>query len=58
MKRIPPARSFNALVERRVAKDPAFGEALPREGIDRRRRFGVVRLKARSEVLVFLPHMR
>jgi hypothetical protein len=27
-------RSFKALVQKRVASDPAFGEALLREGID------------------------
>jgi hypothetical protein len=29
-----PTRSFKELVQRNVAADPAFGEALPREGID------------------------
>jgi hypothetical protein len=30
---MPLTRSFNALVQRHVAADPAFGEALLREGI-------------------------
>jgi DNA-binding phage protein len=34
MKTIPLTRSFKELVQRNVAADPAFGEALLREGID------------------------
>jgi len=32
--RMSSTRSFNGLVQRHVADDPAFGEALLREGID------------------------
>jgi len=34
MKKILLTRNFNAMVQRHVAEDPAFGEALLREGID------------------------
>jgi hypothetical protein len=31
---VSPARDFNELVQMRIASDPAYGEALLREGID------------------------